>query len=391
MSLFWSQRDAGFAVDLAARMGNRRGGPLTPVSQGRAQRQSVVWAALRLQSALISTLPLDVYRRTGGVQVEVPKPPVFVDPSGSSTTGTGWQDFMAASQWDMGSVGNTVGVIRAWDGRGLPAVIELAPFEKTALRKYKGDLYWVIDGREYTPREVWHECLYPVPGFPVGLSPIAYAAMSLNTHLSAQEFMAGWFGNSATPAQHLRNTQKELSPKQTADAKARFKAMLTDGDLFVSGSDWELKGLSAKASESAYIEAMDISDLELARFLGVPGDLVDVASKGSSITYANITERNLQFLIMHLGPMIARRETAFTNRLLPRPQYCKLNTAALMRMDPASQMTTFGVAIDKRIQTPSEVRAILDLPPLGPADLAEFAALWPTKSPTPSPAPGATP
>ena len=107
---------------------------------------------------------------------------------------------------------------------------------------------------------------------------------------------------------------------------------------------------------------MDISDLELARFLGVPGDLVDVASKGSSITYANITQRNLQFLIMHLGPMIARRETAFTNRLLPRPQYCKLNTAALMRMDPASQMTTFGVAIDKRIQTPSEVRAILDLP-----------------------------
>jgi phage portal protein BeeE len=49
---------------------------------------------------------------------------------------------------------------------------------------------------------------------------------------------------------------------------------------------------------------------DIARFFGCPGDLIDAAVSTGSITYANMTQRNLQFLIMHLGPAVYRRERA---------------------------------------------------------------------------------
>jgi hypothetical protein len=60
---------------------------------------------------------------------------------------------------------------------------------------------------------------------------------------------------------------------------------------------------------------------------------------GGNITYANVTQRNLQFLIMHLQPAMGRREDALTT-LTPRPQFVKLNTDVLLRMDPQTRTAT---------------------------------------------------
>lgn len=52
-----------------------------------AMRHSAVWACLRLRADLISTMPVDVFRRSGGVQVEVTKPSLLVTPDGVSVHG----------------------------------------------------------------------------------------------------------------------------------------------------------------------------------------------------------------------------------------------------------------------------------------------------------------
>lgn len=385
MSLLFGRQQRSDASDLVAARTRSRHDTGTTVSRSKAQRHSVIWAGAWLYARTAASLPLDVFRRIDGVQVEQPKPPVLLSPGGAD--GMSMQDFMAASTFDLRTVGNTVGVIRGRDALGLPAVIELADQDKVSLRKRDGVEMWVIDGTEYDVVDVWHEKLIPVSGHRLGLSPIAAAALAVNTAVSASEFVHSWFGGSATPAQHLKNTAKTLTPRETRVAKARYAEMLADGDVFVSGSDWTLSNLSAKASEAGYLEAIDASSADVARFVGVPGDLVDLAVKGSSITYANITQRNLQWLILHLGPDLRRREATFSDRLLPRPRYCKFNTAALLQMDPKTQMDLFKVAIDARVYTPSYVRDLLNLPPLSDVDLGEFAALFPNKAPTPTGAP----
>lgn len=355
------------------------------VSRDQALRHSAVWACLRLRADLVSTMPVDIFRRVGGVQVEVPKPPVFVTPGGKRCR---WIEWSYATQWDLDSTGNTIGVITARDGAGLPAVIELANMDEVTFRGKGSRLTSVKIGRnEYTnpEQEIWHEKQYTIAGSPVGLSPLAYAASSLGNYLSAQEFAADWFGNSTVPGGHLKNTAKTLKKREAAAVKENFKASVQAGDVWVSGNDWEYSMLSAKASESAFLEQMDATVPEICRYLGVPADMIDAASKGSSVTYANITQRNLQLLIMNIGPAIARREDAWSAGLLPQPRYAKLNTAALQRMDMKTRYEGYRIAVEGRWLPPSRILDLENMPPLTPEEKAEFAELFPSKAPAPAP------
>jgi len=119
------------------------------------------------------------------------------------------------------------------------------------------------------------------------------------------------FGGSGVPAAHLKNTTQALDSDQATAIKDRFVSSVVSGDVFVTGSDWEYNMMGReKASESSFIEAQHATAADMCRFLGVPGDMVDVNEQTGSVTYANITQRNLQLLIINLGPARTRRESA---------------------------------------------------------------------------------
>jgi HK97 family phage portal protein len=376
VSLFFKRAGSTDATAYVTQRSVGAKGSARSVKRDEALRHSAIWAGLRLRADLISTMPVDVFRRVNGIQVETAKPSVLESPAGP---GTSYVEWAYSTQVDLDSAGNTVGIVRARDSFGLPSVIEPVCIDDVVVRSLKGAVTYSISGKTYQPSELWHERQYTVSGVPVGLSPIAYAAMSINGHLSAQEFAAGWFGNSAVPASHLRNTAKTLTPTEAQGVKDRFKASVSSGDVFVTGNDWEYSMLAAKASESSFIEQMSFSINDAARFIGVPGDLIDAPAGGSSITYANITQRHLQLLIINLGPAIVRREDAFSRLLLPRPRYAKLNPGALLRMDQQSRYESYEVGIRSRFLPPSEVRDLENLPPLTPEQEAEFARLFPAK------------
>lgn len=379
MSLLFKRTASITAADLLGERTGRRTGTRS-VTRDRAMRHSAFWACLRLRADLISSMPVDTFRRADGVQLEVKKPPIFVQPGGAD--GILWNEWTYSSQVDLDSLGNAVGVILEKDANGLPVAIELGDMDTVSFIGRGSKIEKVrIGGSEYNPTQVWHERQYTRAGCAVGLSPTAYAAASLSTHLSAQEFAQDWFANASVPGGHLKNTAKTLDKGQAQVTKDNFKATVQAGDVWVSGNDWEYTMLSAKASESQFLESMEATVVDVCRFLGVPGDMIDAPSKGSSVTYANITQRNLQLLVMNLGPAIQRRETAWSWGFLPRPRYVKLNTDAVLRMDVKSRYEAYKVAIDARIRVPSEIRALEDLPPFTPEQLAEFSIY--SKAPSP--------
>lgn len=373
--------NAGQLVGL--RTASRRGGG-SSVSREQALRHSAVWACLRLRADLVSTMPVDVFRRVNGVQVELPRPPVLVSPGGRRVRLTEW---LYSSQWDLDSCGNAFGLISARDGNGLPAQIDLVSAPDVTVLSREGRIFYRIRGNEYAERDVWHERQYTQPGLTVGLSPIAYAAMSINGYLSAQQFAVDWFTGSATPAQHLKNTNKTFEKKQAYETKLDYESSIVNGGVFVSGADWELNMLSAKASESQFIDERQFGLGDVCRFLGVPGDMIDAPPNGSSVTYANITQRNLQLLIMNLNPALRRREEAFSADLLPQPRYAKFNRGGLLEMDLKSRWEAYKVGVDGRWLPPSRILDLENQPPLTAAEEAEFGRLFGApgaKAPTPA-------
>jgi hypothetical protein len=114
---------------------------------------------------------------------------------------------------------------------------------------------------------------------------------------------------------------------------------------------------------------------DVCRFFGVPGDLVDAQTSTGSVTYASITQRNLQLLIMNLQPAYIRREKALS-AALPKPRYVKFNTdATVLRMDPEARTTAILSRVAGKTLAPSEARELDNLPPFTADQLAEFADL----------------
>jgi HK97 family phage portal protein len=368
------------AEDYIRRIGATSG--RAAVTNDTALRHSAVWACLRLRANLISTMPVDVYRNVLGHRVEVPKPPVLVLPGGPRVD---TQEWLYSSQVDLDRAGNGVGLITEVHASGLPARIDLQPISDCAVVPAKqtertpDGWQWRICGKLYYPDEVWHEKQYTVSGLPIGLSPVAYAAWSISEYLSIQDFALDWFGNGGVPAQHLKNTAKTLTSAQAQDVKDRYTASVQQGGLFVSGSDWELNLLQSEAAGSSFLEAKQYGIGDIARFFDCPGDLIDAAVRSGHITYASITERNLQLLIMHIGPAVLRRETAL-GKLTPKPRYVKLNSDALLRMDPKTRAEMLRLKIISRQIAPSEARALEDLEPFTPEQIAEFDHFWPPKA-----------
>lgn len=385
MSWPFTSRAANLSVEsIMSEARSRRTGTSKKVDRDQALRTSSVWACLRLRADLVSTMPLDVFRRVEGMQVELPKPPIFVTPGGEKV---GIEEHLYSSQFDLDSNGNTVGLITEIDGNGKPRRIDLVPIGSVVVRTKKGVVEYLIDGKKVPTENVWHEKQFTTSGIPVGLSPIAYAALTLNPALSAQEFAASWFGNGVTPSAHLKNTSKTLKGTQADAVKSRFLANVRDGEPFVTGNDWEYHLLSAKASESMYLEHLKATPADVCRYLGVPGDMIDADSSTGNVTYANVTQRNLQLLIMNLNPALVRREKAMSRGLLPGGRFVEFNRGALLQMDLKTRYEAHGIAIEKRFLAPSEVRALENRAPFTDEQLAEFAALFPQKAATPTNAP----
>jgi len=358
-------------------------GPGQLVTAKRAMRHSVVWGATRLRADLLSLMPVDVFRTVGGVSVELPKPAVLVMPcevSDGQPMSIG--EWMYSTQSALDRTGNAVGIIRAYDQFGKPSIIEPVDPDHVSFRiKGRKVVEYRISGETVKSEHIWHERQFTAAGLPVGLSPIAHAALQLSAGLSAQQFAVDWFENGAVPKAILKNTEKTVPPSVAQEAKASFKASVANGDIFTTGKDWTYEPISAKASEASFIEQMQYTDVDLCRFMGVPADMLDVSSQnGSAVTYANVTQRNLQLLVMNLGGAVKRREDALS-RLTVGDRFVKLNRSAVLAMDDKTRAELFKLRIDSRTMTPDQVRGMEDQEPFTEADYTQFDRLFGARTP----------
>lgn len=352
------------------------------VTESNALRHSGVWAAQRLRANLISSLPVHAQKRsyTTGVMQKMPLPPFFVMPSRGIDDKMSFQDWMWATQFNLDRFGNAIGIIRARNGFGLPAVIELC--SNSALMVHcTGPVinFYRYNGIRYEPEDVWHERAYMVPGSPIGLAPLEYAGWSISGYLSAHKFGLDFFGAGGLPNGILKNTARaSLTDDQRRNVQQRFVQSTSNRQPFVASAEWEWTPAMAEDSTATYLDVMKWGTTDIARFFDVPADLIDASSEGSHITYANVIQRNVQLLIMHIGPTLQRREVALS-RIVPEQWEIKFDSDQLMRMDPETRHKVLVGRVTGRTLAPDEARMYDGLPPFTEEQMAQLERLLPTK------------
>lgn len=334
----------------------------------QALRNSASWACINVLADAFGRTPLDVVRGAGaGVQLVNPTPQIVARPSGMVLTDV-WKFQLG---WSMVTDGNAFGDITSWTNRAYPLTVELLDCCAVTDRKVVDGIAQVkVDNkvrRLYPHGDIWHVPGRTVPaGSPFGLSPITYASRVINTSLSAEDFSFRFFDDGGHPSSIIYSSQN-ITGDQARDIKAAWKRATagTSRDVAVLGSDLKHEQIQTNPGETQFIETERFAVEQVCRFWGVPPGMVYGAVSGQSITYANVTDADLNFLKHSLDVYYVRVEGALSD-LLPKPQIVRANRNAILRSDPKSRFETYTVALANRQITINEIRALEDLPGFGP-------------------------
>lgn len=379
-----------FMLDQSGRGSRARNSRTTaPITQESAFKNSVWFAGMTLWADVVSSFPLDVYRPAGdGLLSPVSNPgPMFDSPSPDVDI----TEFLYSSTMDKRRYGNCVGIIQGRNSYGAATVVELQKMSDVAATMSGSKLVkWRIGRQEYDPVDIWHEKEYTLAGFDLGMSPLANAAATMGIYQSTQDFALDWFALGANPRGILKNTERDVIPAEVRDdAKLQFREATQGGDIFVAGREWEWVPQMQDQMSNNFLKQQAASDRDVCRFVGVPASMIDVEVSTGNITYANVTQANLQWLISRVGPFARRTERYWTRNATPRPWTVKLNTDALLRMDPQTRATLMIAQADAMLRVPSELRALDNLPDYTPEQLTELSFYAKLKKPPATPGPQA--
>jgi HK97 family phage portal protein len=225
-----------------------------------------------------------------------------------------------------------------------------------------------MGGVEQNPAHVFHVKAFPWPGQLEGLSPIAYAREAIGLGLGAERYGARFFAGADLPVGFLETDQ--AIDQEVADVlRARWRALgrgsFESGgrrDIAVLGAGARFRPLAIAPEESQFIQTQKFSVATIARFYGVPPEMVAGETAGHE-AYTSPEMRGTDFLTFTLRPWLLRIERAVSG-LLPSTQSAKFNAGGFLRATLREQYEALNIGVAGGFVMPNEAREKLDLPAL---------------------------
>lgn len=331
------------------------------VTVDSALQLSTVYGCVRLIADGISTLPLDVFRRLGdGSSQEVPTPAWLEYPTVDLTM-TEWLGQILVA---MLTEGNAPFVVTRSDSGAIVELVPLAP-SRVFVRRDNGRRVVFVDGRPFTGELVIIRGLM-LPGAEMGLSPIEYARQTIGLGQAGIRYGAQFFaGDGNMPG--VIESPGMLQGNQKTELAEQWRRKRTKGGrglpgVLEGGMTWKPTGVTNEQAQFLATRQYTASQIAGEIFLVDPSDL-GIPVQGTSLTYANLEQRNARRLQVTFLPWIVRLEHALS-ALLARPRYVKLNVSGLLRGDLKTRYESYAIGISNGFLEENEARRWEELPPL---------------------------
>lgn len=376
----------------ATTWGQWAGDPIGPAwsgvsvdEQSALQQVPTVYGCVKFIADGIATLPIDTFRDTVGGPVEATKPAWLIQPTVDL-------DFISWSGQVITSLlmdGNFYGWIRRSPLGEIEELVPLNP-ERVKVTREQGARVYRINGQQIDSFDVLHIPGIMFPGADVGLSPLEAARQTIGKNFAVDEFGARFFAQGMN-AGGVIETQDDLSD-ESARAMAKTFARRHAGKrnahlpaVMVRGAKWVQTQITGEQAQ--FLQTMQFTRAEICAFLFLidPTEFGVSMDKGSSVTYANLEQRNARKVQVTFLPWIIRIENALSKLIRQSNRYVKFNVNGLLRADLQTRYASYAIGIDHGFLLKNEAREKEDLPPIpGGSD--------PTPAPAPSvPAPAPAP
>ena len=321
-------------------------------SVDNAMQLDAVWACVSLLSETVGMMPVLAYDVKAGKDAPMPaknQPSLLTSP----TVRLSMQEWLAQMMCSLLLRGNAYA---EWTPGGGGQLVPLNP-DKVKVTVEDGKVIYRVGGEIRS--NIFHMTGKVMPGDVVGLSPISYASQMLQTAMSIDAFARGYFQDAPHPAAVLQSDQP-INQDQARQIKDRVMAAGQSREPMVLGLGLKMETLSVTPEESQFLATQQFNVERICRIFGVPPQMVGGGSSGQNITYANITQRRLDFLTFSVQGWLTRFENALSP-LLPGRQHVRFDTSALIRMTPMDQAIVADKYVKTGVVTINKVRADMGL------------------------------
>lgn len=336
------------------------------VSDLRAMQSVAVSACVQVLADSIAALPLDGYRKQGGLRVEMDPPPPLV----RETFGPELSHFEGFDQIvrPLAMRGESLCLISGLDYLEHPSrLTPIHPDDWWVRREGKFDeLVYKINGVDFGAAEVKHIKRYSMPGQLHAISPIANAAQSIGISLAAERYGATYFRDAANPSavlesdQDMTDDQIGLTQRTWLESHGgrRRPAVMTGGLKY--------RAISISPNESQFLETRKFQRGEIAMMFRIPPHMIGDTERSTSWG-TGIEQQSIGFVRYTLRPWLVCIEQALSS-LLPRGQYVRFNVDALLRGDTKAQAESFLLARNGGWLNVNEIRSYYDRAPVEGGD-----------------------
>lgn len=328
---------------------------------------SAGFAAIDLISNKIASIPI-VVKTKDGDEVEHSFDHVF------DTTICGKFITIKQMVWDTLVSGNGLAYIKR-DKNGIAKELIYVPTGSFTIcyNQQAQQLYYLIptlSDKKIEPINVIHILKNSIDGVN-GKSIPWYARKTVNLATAAENAAFNFF-DSGCAISGILKSNKPLSTQQKTDIKMSWNQAHVQGEpsgLAVLGNDLTFQEIGSNSADSQLLESRKYSVREIARFLGIPPELIGDEVNKSYNSLSQAVDALITFTLM---PFIQIIEDEFNRKcLLPserRIYHIDFKEEDLRMPDETSQAQALNSLVAGGIMTQNEARKILGLPEVDGGD-----------------------
>ena len=335
------------------------------VSEDNSIGLPAVWAAVRLLSETISSLPLNVYRKDKDgskyIDEKIPLNQLLSTSPSSKYTSFTWRNTLMNSLllW-----GNAYCLIIR-NGGSRPISLEILQPDKVEVATGDdGETYYKVkDLGTFSSMEVLHIVGLSFNGL-VGKSPIQANKEAIGFGLATQQYGSNFFkgANLSGVLEHPGVLTDDAANRLRQSWANRYSGLANSHSTAVLENGTKFKPIAMPLADAAFIDSRNFSVAEIARIFRVPPHLIGDLSRS---TYSNIEQQSLEFAKYSLTPYLINWEQELNRKLLSTKEqsthFCKFRTNELLRGDVNSRADYYTKLFNVGALSPNDIRSMEDM------------------------------
>ena len=342
------------------------------VSEDNALTFSAVYAAVRIISETIASIPLNVYQYDGETRTKADGHPIqhlLAKAPNSVSSSFTFREAMAAN---LVLHGNAYAKIEL-NAAGRPtALIPLNPM-LVEVKVVEGEKVYIFNDKEtYLDYEVCHFVGLSFNGL-TGKSPIQVAREAVAIGLAAQEYGARFYSNGANTGGIItapgRLSIEAIKRLKESWNRANAGLSNTHGTAILEeGMKYEKIGLDPEAAQ--FLQSRKFQVNEIARIFRLPPSYL--ADLENSSTRANVEQQAITFVRDCITPYVRRMEVELNRKLFREDEanyYAYFTMEGLMRGDLKGRYDAYATARQWGWLSVNDIRDLENLNPIEGGDV----------------------